>query len=317
MNDRKPDVRDRAGGNPAADVTARFAPAPGPVVPAKRPATAAARAPMARPPLGLSHQSKALADTIVASFLDRLTAEATRKGGSLTLADLRALDQEFVKKAEALQAVFEKSFEEYVQARERTAWDRAREYPFDRQIVARFARLFPEKGRWRIDENVLSRRMLPGFFMALNMMLGPEVVEDFQERCRAVLRRLKEERGEAFTWQDVDTSAAMNEVILEAVVGIASHFETLGRRAEWFMTLVNSHLAPADVEREGAEAATWQMTEGAFLYFVGALFSEVRAIMATETGRLRLTKKYGGDACAALFDILRQLDDAGVPALAD
>ncbi len=105
----------------------------------------------------------------------------------------------------------------------------------------------------------------------------------------------------------------MSEVILESIVGMASYFESLQKRVEWFVTIINSHLAPADVDREGDVAANWQLTEEAFLVFVGALFAEVREIMSTETGRLRMTKKYGGEACAALFDILQQLDDAGVP----
>ena len=258
-------------------------------------------------------QSKALAEAVVSSFVDRLIAEATRKGGYLTVRDLQEMNREFEKKAEALQAVFERSFEDYVRARERAAWDRAREYPFDRQMVERFAHLFPEKSDDASSQILISRRMLPGFFMATTMMLGPEVVEDFQERCRAILQRLKDEKGEAFSWDDVGESEDMSEVILESIVGMASYFESLHKRVEWFVTIINSHLAPADVEREGHAAATWQLTGEAFLVFVGALFAEIREIMSTETGRLRMTKKYGGEACAALFDILQQLDDTGVP----
>ncbi|MDP6574661.1 MAG: hypothetical protein QGI63_00565 [Rhodospirillales bacterium] len=258
-------------------------------------------------------QSKALAEAVVSSFVDRLIAEATRKGGYLTVSDLQEMNREFEKKAEALQAVFEKSFEDYVRARERAAWDRARDYPFDRQMVERFARLFPERSDPSRGEVLISRRMLPGFFMATTMMLGPEVVEDFQERCRAILKRLKDEKQEAFSWDDVSESEEMNEVILESIVGMASYFESLHKRVEWFVTIINSHLAPADVEREGEATANWQLTGEAFLVFLGALFAEIREIMSTETGRLRMTKKYGGEACAALFDILQQLDDAGVP----
>ena len=139
-------------------------------------------------------QSKALAEAVVSSFVDRLIAEATRKGGYLTVRDLQEMNREFEKKAEALQAVFEKSFEDYVRARERAAWDRARDYPFDRQMVERFAHLFPESSDLSRNQVFISRRMLPGFFIATTMMLGPEVIEDFQERCRAILHRLKDSR---------------------------------------------------------------------------------------------------------------------------
>ena len=88
-------------------------------------------------------QARALADTVISSLIDRLIGEANRKGGHLSTADLRALNDEFAKKADALQKVFQKSFEDYVRARERSAWDQSRQYPFDRIIVRKFANLFP------------------------------------------------------------------------------------------------------------------------------------------------------------------------------
>ena len=305
---------DIGGSAPAEDPL----PAPAAEAPPQPPPKAAAAPPQASgaPAAALptpASQSKALAEAVVSSFVDRLIAEATRKGGYLTVRDLQEMNREFEKKAEALKVVFEKSFEDYVRARERAAWDQARDYPFDRQMVERFAHLFPERPGASQGGVLISRRMLPGFFMATTMMLGPEVVENFQERCRAILKRIKDEKREAFSWDDIGKSEDMNEVILESIVGMASYFESLQKRVEWFVTIINSHLAPADVEREGEAVATWQLTEEAFLVFVGALFDEIREIMSTETGRLRMTKKYGGEACAALFEILQQLDDAGVP----
>ena len=77
------------------------------------------------------------------------------------------------------------------------------------------------------------------------------MVEDFQERCREILKGLKDEKQEAFSWDDVGKSEEMGEVNLESIVGMASYFESLQKRVEWFVTIINSHLAPADVEREG------------------------------------------------------------------
>ena len=137
-------------------------------------------------------QSKALAEAVVSSFVDRLIAEATRKGGYLTVRDLQEMNRGFEKKSEALQAVFEKSFEEYVRARERAAWDRAREYPYDREMVERFAHVFPEKSDDPQSEILISRRMLPGFFMATTMILGPGSGRGFSG---ALPRNLKGAQG--------------------------------------------------------------------------------------------------------------------------
>ncbi len=289
-------------------------PAGGPEPPAAPKQAAAPPAKMPPPPVASpARKSRALAETVVASFLDRLTAEAERRGGSLTVRDIQSLSQEFEKKTEALQVVFEKSFEEYVRVRERAVWDQKREFPFDRQIVGRFAHLFPTPGSGRdLKGGALSRRMVPGFLVAMNLMLGSDVIEDYQNRCRKIVEGLKKERGKAFTWEDVDGSREVNEIILDAVIGMASHFEAAEKRSDWFLRLINDHLGPPNVEDEGEEATTWQLTEADFPHFLGALFSIVRQAMSTETGRLRITKRHGGETTAVLFDILKRLDELGL-----
>ena len=46
-------------------------------------------------------QSRVIAKTVVGSFVERMKTEAQRKGGSLTLKDIEALDQEFEQKTAA------------------------------------------------------------------------------------------------------------------------------------------------------------------------------------------------------------------------
>jgi len=143
---------------------------------------------------------------VVASFCDRLVAEANRRGGVLTLQDIELLNEEFASKTEALQAVFEKSFEDYVRARERASFLQTRNYPFDRVLVRKFEHLFAD-GK-DLDPTKLSRRMLPGFFMAMNKMLGPEVIETYQERCRKIVQRIRLGRDDNFDWNEISTPIA-------------------------------------------------------------------------------------------------------------
>jgi uncharacterized protein (DUF2249 family) len=44
--------------------------------------------------------------------------------------------------------------------------------------------------------------MLPGFFLAINLMLGDDVIEDQQARYRAIIKQLQETNGDAFEWVD-------------------------------------------------------------------------------------------------------------------
>ena len=50
---------------------------------------------------------QALAEAVIASFVERLMAEARRKGGTLTMEDLEALNRDFQKMTKTLQALFE------------------------------------------------------------------------------------------------------------------------------------------------------------------------------------------------------------------
>ena len=256
-------------------------------------------------------RSRALAETIVGSFIERLTAEAVRKGGTLTVADIEALNGEFAAQTEALQVVVEKSLEEYVRVRVRSVWDQARQYPFDRLIVEKFAHLFAGEGELTLKTGALSRRILPGFFLAMNLMLGADLIEEYQERCRSIVARLRDEKGDGFGWDDAHHDAEASRVALDAVVAVASYFENLEKRTDWFLDLINSHLGSPDAAREGPDAATWQFTEEAFHRFLGALFTHVRESMSTESGRLAITKSHGAEACAALWTILKNLEAVG------
>ena len=256
-------------------------------------------------------QSRAMAEAVIGSLLDRLTAEAERRGGSLNVDDIRAIGREFAKKTEALQAVFETSFEAYVRIRERAVWNQARQYPFDRLIVKKFERLFVGDGGRTFRDGALSRRMLPGFFLAMNLMLGDDVIEDYQARCRAIIERLQEKSGDAFEWDDAYDDPEADRVTLDSVAAMASYFGDLEKRTAWFLGIINDNLAPPNTAREGEDSATWQFTEEGFHHFLAALFADVRQTMTTEGGRLTITKSHGGEACAALWDILEKLEAVG------
>lgn len=267
----------------------------------------AAAAPAALPS---SERGRNLAATVVDTILQRLSAEATRKGGSLNLDDIEELRRDFEGKIEALQKVFEQSFEEYVKVRERAAWEQARRYPFDRLIVQRFAPVFTTDGGPPLTEGGLSRRLLPGFFMAMNMLLGPDITEVYQEQCRRLVAKIKAAHGNQLDWFDVHADEGARTLTNDAVVSMAPHFKDLRRRGNWMVELINGHLAPPDVAREGPDVENWQLGERGFILMINALYSDIREKMQTETGRLRLTRAYGADTVAEIADLLKRLDRA-------
>lgn len=252
-------------------------------------------------------QSQALAETVVGSFLDRLTAEANKKGGTLTIEDLKNLEPEFQKKTQALQAVFEHFFEDYIQVRTRTSWNEHRNDPFDRTMVKAFSHLFDDGAGLLGRNDSLSRRILPGFFMAMNMMLGAEAVDEYQDQCRARVEKIHAMNKDTMDWDALCDDPEIKLAAEDALVKIAFHFRELDRRAAWFINLINNHLEPLEPDGNPDEAA-WRFSDAAFARFLDVLFSGLRERISTEGGRLAVTKRYGVDACVDLTELLKGLD---------
>ncbi len=247
--------------------------------------------------------SKALAETVVGAFVDRMRTQAEAKGGHLTIRDIDAMQEEFNRQTQALRGMFEKSFEVYVKARERAVWDQHRNYPFDRLLVKKFSHLFRDGGDLGPDD--ISRRMLPGFFVAIGMMLGPDVVEEYQEKIRRVVDRVKASGKSVFDWDDVYKDNEARAVSLDSEIAIAGHFKEFQKRADWFINLINGHLAPVEGQ-SGSEVVGWELNQAGFRKFLNALMTDLRAALDTDNGKLQITKRYGADTCADLFDILEQ-----------
>ena len=251
-----------------------------------------------------AEQSRAIAETVVGSFVDRLTAEARRRGGTLSVEDLQRMNDSFQRQTEALQQVFEQSFELYVKARERANWDQARSYSFDRLVVKTFSHLFADGND--LDSRSLSRRMLPGFFMALSMMVGPDVVDGYQDRAGAIAERIRQVRGETFTWEDVYTDREARSLILESQAAMARTFSDFGKRTRWLRDLINGHLTPVDVGTD-EDATKWQLGEPALNRFLRALFTDLGRALVDPDRRSALVRLHGAEAVDDLAAVIQRI----------
>ncbi|MBT4589463.1 MAG: hypothetical protein HN884_09395 [Rhodospirillaceae bacterium] len=281
--------------NPAPD-----APEPTPAPPSVS-APAETTVPEALPTndVGTKNQSKVLAQAVVSTFTDRLKEEAEKRGGYLTVGDIDQLSQQFDRKREALEEVFQQSFEQYVRIRERAAFDHARKYPFDRVIVNTFAHLFD---RHRVAEDgprSVTRHVLPGFFMALDKMIGPEAMEGYQARSRVIVHRLSKGEESELDWAEIYAEPESKKVCFDALVDFAPYFEDIKKRQEWFLAIANNNLAPEN---------DWELTEGGFNNLVGEMFSSLRDELADPDSRKVLEEKYGGVTCFELDRIFEKMD---------
>lgn len=247
-------------------------------------------------------QSRAIAETVVGGFVDRLRSVAERRGGYLSVTDLDGMQAEFQAQAVQLQKVFEQSFEAYVQARERASWNQARNYPFDRVLVKRFSHLFNLKS----VPGMVSRRMLPGFFLAVSMMLGPDAVEAYQGRARIIVDRIRGGR-DGFDWDEVYAAPEIRRLVTDAQIAMLPYFKDYDRRSAWFINLVNGNLAPPPDEAPPSEA-NWEFTESGFRRFLGAFFKELRDTVTSPEARRRFTEQYGQQTVDDIILVLKQID---------
>ncbi len=255
------------------------------------------------PPLatdvGAKDQGKVLAQTVISTFTDRLKTEAQKRGGYLTVGDIDQLSREFDRKREALEAVFQQSFEQYVHVRERAAFDHARQFPFDRVIVNTFANLFDQDRVAEDGPRAVTRHVLPGFFIALDKMIGPEAMEVYQARSRAIVQRLSKGPESELDWAEIYADPESKKVCFDALVTFAPYFEDLIKRQEWFLPLVNNNLA-SDSE--------WELSEGGFQNLVGEMFIDLRDELADPDARKTLEQHYGGVKCFELDRTFERMD---------
>ena len=245
------------------------------------------------PPEQLSREKAASA---VTSLVQQMTAKAEQSGGYLRTDDIAAMEQDFQTQVSELAQSLEHSFEAYVESREKAAWDSAREFPFWRLMVKKFSHLFGESREGRMDS--VSKRMLPGFFAGLNMMIGPENVELYQERCRRVVEAIRNEEGDDFDWDSVYESTETNAIVFDALMAIAPHFDNYERRQDWLIELVNGNLAPVD--EHNADDAGWELSPAGYKRFIAALYGDLNSLLANKSAYAQISRRYGSNALDAV-----------------
>ncbi len=253
-----------------------------------------------------AEQSQNLAEEVVLSFTYKLIDEARAKGGYLSVADLKTLNKDFQNKTADMKLAIEKSFEDYVVDHDRKSWSNSRTRPFDRMMVKTFSHLLEDESRRIKRSELISRRMLPGFFVALNLMLGADMREAYQGKCRAIVKIVGQRTDGDFDWDDIYENEDARAIAFDALVDIAGNFSDLNKRRGWFIDLVNSHLAPVTETAEG-EAEAWALNAAGFDEFFEALTSELRVAVSMQAGRSLITRRRDAETTASITKLMKKL----------
>jgi len=292
---------------PASAPAKRPAPAPKPApapqakpVPKAKPTPTPAPAPAPAQAATARDKGRVIAQTVVGSFVDRMKAEAQRKGGSLSLNDLEALDEEFEEKTAALEVLFEKTFEDFARTYAKSAGEERRENPFDRLIVGPFEKLLSGGKGPSTAKGGISRRIMPGFFMALNIMLGPDEVAAFRAEAKAIFDRVNKARDN-IDWQAYFAEA--KNLRLSVLIAMAVHFANPDKRAAWFLDMINNHLSPPESDTD--PDANWTLSRPAYERMIDRLFADLMTAVGSPKAREAITKRFGPETCASVAAIMK------------
>ena len=247
-------------------------------------------------------RSHALAQAVVDAFVERLKEEVDKQGGYLTQAHIQGLDTEFHAKANQLSAVFAQALEDAAREQEELHWHAIKRPAFDRLVVKRFEHLFVHRDADGTVHGNLSRRMLPGFFLALNMMLGPELLGKFQTRCDAAVDRVMKGKMPV-DWDRVDQDPDVHDIILDAQYTIALHFEETTRRYDWFVHIVNTHLDP--VTEGSANGRMWELTPRTLNDLLNSLLVDIQKAVTDDVAWRHLAQRHKDADRHALAQILQ------------
>lgn len=286
-----------------AEAPVRPSPSAAPGRPAAPPPQPQAAPRAAAPPS--RERGLAIAQTVVGSFVDRMKAEAQRKGGTLSLKDIEALNHEFEQKTAALETMLEKGFQEYVRAHAAGKRPERRHSPFDRLIVTPIEELFPGRHGPIPTKPALSRRILPGFFMAVNMMIGADAIEHSRLRAQTIFERVTADTPGNPGWSAFLADSEARRLLDDSLVGMAVHFANPEKRAAWFMHMINNHLSP--LQGEPGFPADWRLGTTAYERMIDALFSDLMAAVGSAKGRENLTRRFGPETCASIVAIMKGL----------
>lgn len=254
------------------------------------------------PPLTGVKACEAIANTMIGHFATRLEVEAHRAGGSLSAEAIRALAERFLsEEATRFAPALQRSWDSCTQAREARQWESARRNPFDRILAKPFAHLFPPRQGDDGGKGVLSRRMLPGFHLAVDKMIGPALFEQCQRKSQAILERHRQPGG-GYDWRGIHADPDTRALTTDVLMVVAHYFGNFDRRRDWFLALVNSNLAAVPAT---APDAHWQLTEHGFSELMRALFADLSGHLRTDAAAFR--QRYGEQTLETLEAFFRRL----------
>lgn len=250
---------------------------------------------------------RSLSDILLRRLADHLQARAHRAGGTLDSEQIRQAIEHFQSQTgEEANDFYRTAWNQCLSVIDEVRRDGGRRMPFERLMVKPISHLLPTAPEPVPPGQGLSRRIIPGYLAALQQMLGPVLVDQYQSRSRELVRIIQTARGTDFDWEDVYGDPTSHVIVNDVLVHVSKHFADLPRRRTWLIDIVNSHMPLGEDEVERKHS----FGEAEFRLLIDALFAPLRREMETGDGARRLRDRYGAVACEFLTDLFSDLDTA-------
>jgi hypothetical protein len=247
--------------------------------------------------------------TLTEIALDRITEylehEAVVGGGSLDAPQLRDAIERFRKStADDADEFYRTGWNECLSVINEVRRESSRRMPFERLMVHPLAHLLPAAHQPVVPGKGLSRRILPGYLSALYQMLGPVLLDQYQSRCRELVRIIQTARGNDFEWKDVYGDPTSQVIVNDILVHLSKHFSNFEKRRAWMMGVIVSQMPLGEDEIERA----WVFGDAEFALLMDALFRSLRNELVSPSGRRHTEDRYGSIVCEILEEFLEDLD---------
>lgn len=254
-----------------------------------------------------------MAVTVLDDYTIQLIDMVESSTHGLSIDDIRSfLDRYKAQHIVADQSAFKAHFQRCLVRREQEVFDPNRRAPFRRVLTMRFSDLFPTAGGLDDSGAYVSRRMLPGLFLAFEKMVGSEPFTLGHDVCVAALESTKTPDGVAI-WEDLYDHPAVMDTVDDMLMRLVAHFDNPMKRIMWMLGIINNELAdPLDFDFEGDANKDWLLDERGLINVLRHLFRGLRHRLKDKDQAHALTQKYGQTAARKLVALITTLDRAEV-----
>ena len=227
-------------------------------------------------------------------FLTYVERQAVQHGGRVDAHTLRNMAGDFQKLNQVTNAALSQSFSDCNLARLNQRHRDQRKDHLGRLLVEQFAALFVEKGGLRPSQGGLSSDILPGFFHALALALGADLLDRYRSRCNEIVERLQAAAGDDFDWATYFNESEINDILIEILASLSRTFSNFERRKSWFIDILNKE------RRSYPGAKGLGFSDAHFQNMAHALFDHLKVAIDDNSSRSGMVKKFGRSTVAEI-----------------